>query len=191
MEPQLTISVPAFVAELVAQAGELDTDEARMRLAIALAGTNVERGGGPFGAVVCSGSRVVAAGVNRVLASGLSIAHAEIVAIMHAQHVLRGTTASEPLALFTSTEPCCQCFGAIVWSGIARLVCGAVTADAEAIGFDEGPKPDAWSAELARRGIEVKERVCQDEARAVLAEYARRGGPIYGLRHPTVTKPPA
>ena len=190
MEPLLSIRIPAFVAELVARAGALDSDEARMQLAIALAQTNVEQGGGPFGAVVYSGSRVVAAGVNRVLDSGLSIAHAEIVALMHAQQLLRGTTHSVPLALFTSAEPCCQCFGAIVWSGIDRLVCGAVTADAEAIGFDEGPKPATWSDELVRRGIQVTEQVCRDEARAVLEDYARRGGPIYGLRHPTVPKQP-
>ena len=185
---QLSITIPAFIDELVAAAGPTDSDEARMRLAIALSLSNVERGGGPFGAVVFEGSRVVAAGVNRVLDAGFSIAHAEVVALMRAQKALGADKARTPgsLTLVTSTEPCCQCYGAVVWSGVDRLVCGANTDDAEAIGFDEGPKPKAWAEELEKRGIAVTQGVCRAEARAVLEEYARRGGPIYGLRHPTV-----
>jgi tRNA(Arg) A34 adenosine deaminase TadA len=116
-----------------------------------------------------------------VLDCGLSIAHAEIVALMRAQTEQPG----QPRAtwtLYASTEPCCQCFGALIWSGVTRLVCGAVTEDAEAVGFDEGPKPDAWPTTLEKRGIGVKLEVCRDEARQVLQEYQRRGGPIYGLR---------
>jgi tRNA(Arg) A34 adenosine deaminase TadA len=82
--------------------------------------------------------------------------------------------------LVTSTEPCCQCFGAIVWSGITKLVCGATTSDAEAIGFDEGPKPDRWDAVLEARGISVERAVCRAEAIAVLQKYAAQGHPIYG-----------
>jgi tRNA(Arg) A34 adenosine deaminase TadA len=188
---QLLITIPAFVDEVVAAAGPTDTDEGRMRLAIALSLSNVERGGGPFGAVVFDGSTVVAAGVNRVLAAGFSIAHAEIVALMRAQQVLAGDgerSASGSLTLVTSTEPCCQCYGAVVWSGVDRLVCGANTDDAEAIGFDEGPKPSAWAHELEKRGIAVTQGICRVEARNVLAEYARRGGEIYGLRRPTVRR---
>jgi tRNA(Arg) A34 adenosine deaminase TadA len=188
MDPQLVITIPAFVAEVIAAAGSVDTDEQRMQLAIALSRANVERGGGPFGAVVFGAQGVVAAGVNRVLDAGFSIAHAEIVALMHAQQALAGlATPPRPLTLVTSTEPCCQCFGAVVWSGIDRLVCGANTDDAEAIGFDEGPKPSSWAQELEKRGIGVTQGVCRAEARAVLEEYTRRGGTIYGLRHPTLT----
>lgn len=182
----ITIPVPSFIDELVAQAGPLADDLARVRLAIRLSHENVQRGGGPFGALVMAGSRVIAAGVNLVLASGLSIAHAEIVALMRAQQARPAEAAAEPLSLYTSTEPCCQCFGALVWSGVTRLVCAATTRDAEAIGFDEGPKPHAWTAELERRGIAVELGVCSAEACAVLDEYARRGGAIYGSRPPKV-----
>ena len=189
MAPQLTITIPDFVANVVDRAGICDNDDSRMQLAIQLAHANIEHGGGPFGAVVFSGTNVLAAGVNLVLDVGYSIAHAEIVALTHAQHRLRHIVNPGPLTLVTSTEPCCQCFGAVVWSGIERLVCGAISADAEAIGFDEGPKPSAWVAELQRRGIQVTERVCRDAARGVLEEYKRRGGTIYGLRHPSVPPP--
>lgn len=182
MSQLLSISIPSWLDEIVAaNSFAWSSDEARMRLAIRLSQENVERGGGPFGAAVFAGDELIAAGVNRVLDCGLSIAHAEIVALMRAQTERPG----QPRAawtLYSSTEPCCQCFGALIWSGVTRLVCGAATSDAEAVGFDEGPKPDAWPTTLEKRGIGVKLEVCRDEARAVLQEYQRRGGTIYGLR---------
>jgi tRNA(Arg) A34 adenosine deaminase TadA len=175
------LALPAWIDEIVARFDpKLESDEARMELAIALSRENVERAGGPFGAAVFAGDVLVAAGVNCVLSSGFSIAHAEIIALTSAQQV----AAMAPLALYASTEPCCQCFGAIVWSGVTRLVCGATTADAEAVGFDEGPKPDSWQAALELRGISVRCGVRSAEAKAVLEEYARRGGVIYGGQRP-------
>ena len=189
----VTITVPAWVEELAPAGSLIEDEEDRMGLAIRLAARNVAEGGGPFASVVFEGARLVAAGVNRVLESGLSIAHGEIVALLRAQnlaHELERAAAtppiSGPLTLVTSTEPCCQCFGAIVWSGVERLVCGATTSDAESIGFDEGPKPEFWPDVLEQRGITVELNVRRTEARAVLAEYQRRGGPIYGLRHPSI-----
>jgi tRNA(Arg) A34 adenosine deaminase TadA len=180
----LLISIPPFVDELVQRAGALREDADFIQLAIALSRENVDQGGAPFAAVVAAGGRVVA-GVNRVLSSGMSIAHAEIVTLMRAQQVFGLELSSEgPATLYTSTEPCCQCYGSVVWSGVTRLVCGANTADAEAIGFDEGPKPERWQRELERRGIAVTEGVCAADARAVLQRYIDRGGRIFGSSPP-------
>lgn len=177
----LVIRVPGWVDDVVGTfPGRFETDDARMALVIALARHNVERGGGPFGAAVFAGPELVAAAVNRVLDSGFSIAHAEILALMRAQQS-RGLSAASADAhsLVTSAEPCCQCFGAIFWSGVNRLCCGATTADAEEAGFDEGPKPEDWMRVLEDRGVSVTRLVRRDEAREVIAEYARRGGRIY------------
>ncbi|MEO1366955.1 MAG: nucleoside deaminase, partial [Acidobacteriota bacterium] len=126
--------------------------------------------------------RVIAPGVNLVVPAGASIAHAEVVALAIAQQVVgdydlgRG---ERDLHLFTSTEPCAQCFGAVPWSGVKRLVCGAATEDAEAIGFDEGPKPERWREALETRGIAVTCGVLRRDAADVLRAYADGGGPIY------------
>jgi len=179
---QLVVEIPAWVDETVESFGApLVSDEARMALTVRLSHENVLRGGGPFGGTVFAEDRLLAAGVNLVLGSGFSIAHAEIVALMRAQATLGEASLSPPpLTLFASTEPCCQCFGALVWAGVRRLVCGANTADAEAVGFDEGPKPAAWTRVLEQRGITVTEGVLRGDAQAVLADYAARGGRIYG-----------
>lgn len=182
-ENAVVLSVPVWIDEVVRGfRGALETDDERMALTIALSRHNIERGGGPFGATVFLGSELVAAGVNLVLGSGLTIAHAEIVAMMRAQRALLDSprTAGGRYTLIASTEPCCQCFGALVWSGIEHLTCGANTADAEAIGFDEGPKPPAWVDALQARGISVTQGVRREEARSVLGDYVRRGGTIYG-----------
>jgi tRNA(Arg) A34 adenosine deaminase TadA len=163
----------------------LESTESRMRFAIELARQNVERRtGGPFGAAVfeVASGRVVGVGVNLVEASNCSMAHAEMIAIALAQQTLGRYDLSAGGGVYelaTSTEPCAMCLGAIPWSGLKRVICGAHGEDAAAIGFDEGAKPADWVGELHKRGVEVVRDVLRDEARAVLQQYAQAGGLIY------------
>lgn len=163
--------------------------ESRMRFVIALASTNVARGtGGPFGAAVFerAGWRLVAIGVNLVESARCSHAHAEMVALANAQQAVGRFDLSaagfSPHELVTSCEPCAMCYGAIPWSGIRSVLCGARASDAEAIGFDEGAKPKNWVAEFKNRRITVVRDLCRKEAVAVLQEYKNGGGAIYGAR---------
>ena len=87
----LKIELPSWVAEFLDRGPQVfETDEERMRFAIALARENAERRtGGPFGAAVFDGrGRLVAPGVNIVVTSNFSILHAEMVAISLAQKKL-------------------------------------------------------------------------------------------------------
>ena len=182
---EIVVALPDWVSDRLDAAAVHATDEARMKVAIDLARENVARGGGPFGAVVFDAAtgKVVAPGVNLVVQRRCSVLHAEIVAIALAQARLGShTMAGSGFELFSSSEPCAQCLGAVCWSGVARLVCGAEARDAEAIGFDEGPRPVDWQAQVESRAIRVTRGLLGSDARAVLAEYARRGGPIYNAR---------
>jgi tRNA(Arg) A34 adenosine deaminase TadA len=76
-----------------------------------------------------------------------------------------------------------MCFGAVPWSGVRRLVCGARDEDARAIGFDEGPKLADWVTALNDRGITVLRDVLRDDAVAVLRDYIASGGIIYNAGH--------
>lgn len=177
---QLSLSLPDWLnpADPPAFASEAEA----MAYAVELSRRNVAEGGGPFAALVLDAQgSLVAAGVNRVVAQGNSVLHAEMVAIMLAQQKL-GThdlRRAGELTLVTSCAPCAMCLGAIPWSGLARVVCGARGEDAEAIGFDEGDKPEAWVEKLERRDIEVREDVAREEASAVLREYAAQDRVIY------------
>ena len=162
-----------------------DDIDARMGFAIELARLNIEHGtGGPFGAAIfeTDTGRLLAPGVNLVEPAHCSIAHAEMVAIALAQQTLGVFDLSangRTCELVTSTEPCAMCLGAVPWSGVRRVICGARGQDACAIGFDEGAKPVDWIGALAERGIEVTRDVQRDQARAVLQHYHTSGGLIY------------
>ena len=95
-------------------------DEAFMKLAIA----EVAKADRPFGAVIVSNGKVLATGRNLGATERDPTAHGEMVAIRnflgtHSPEELRGTT------LYTSGEPCVMCIGAILWSGIGRVVFAA------------------------------------------------------------------
>jgi tRNA(Arg) A34 adenosine deaminase TadA len=85
----------------------------------------------------------------------------------------------EEFTLAASTEPCMMCQGAVLWSGIGELLCGARDEDARAIGFEEGVKPSDWPEQFRERGIRVIRDVLRAEAADVLREYRERGGLIY------------
>jgi tRNA(Arg) A34 adenosine deaminase TadA len=182
----IVLRLPQWLGTFV-QEGDLalESTESRMRFAIELARQNVEhKTGGPFGAAVfeATSGRVVGVGVNLVEASNCSMAHAEMIAIALAQQAVGRYDLSAGGGIYelaTSVEPCAMCLGAIPWSGLQRVICGAHGEDAAAIGFDEGAKPTDWVGELRKRGIEVVGDVLREEARAVLQQYAHMGGLIY------------
>ena len=185
------IELPLWVGPFLENWQEpLATTSERMRLAIALSEENVrQKTGGPFGAVVVSEEtgELVSVGINLVTTAGFSVAHAEIVALTLAQSSVGEWNLSHagPLQLVTTCEPCAMCFGAVPWSGVKSLICGARKKDAEAAGFDEGDKPDHWVRSLQRRGIVVQCGVLRAEAAAVLARYTEDGGTIYNADQDT------
>jgi tRNA(Arg) A34 adenosine deaminase TadA len=191
-------ALPARVLlDLPAWAGTIDAgrrypgDADKVALAIDLSRRNIEAGsGGPFGAAVFGpDDLLVAVGVNRVLPQSCSVAHAETMAFMLAQQRsgrsrLNLDEASGihlgPFALATSSQPCCQCYGASFWAGIDRLLIGARSEDVMALTeFDEGPLPADWIGELERRGIAVVRDLHRDAACKVLREYGALGGSFY------------
>jgi tRNA(Arg) A34 adenosine deaminase TadA len=176
--------LPAWIEAELDLTRALRSDEDKMRLAIEVARRNIDRGGGPFGAAIVNGETgaVLSVGANWVVPQRSSLLHAEIAAIAFAQVALESySLASGAYELIASSEPCIQCLGATVWSGVRRLVCGAGVAAAEAIGFDEGPRRDDWVSQLETRGIGVRLGVLASEAEAVLAEYGKRGKPAYAV----------
>jgi tRNA(Arg) A34 adenosine deaminase TadA len=174
------------VGEVIAGREVFRTLDDRMRLAISLSSENVVRKtGGPFGAAIFErdSGRLVAVGVNSVTRHNNCTLHGEMVAFMMAQAQLGnfslGAPGMPPHELVTSCEPCAMCLGAILWSGVARVVCGAARQDATELKFEEGPVfPESYRY-LEERGIEIVHGVLRGEARAVLALYRAQGGEIY------------
>lgn len=107
-----------------------------MREAIALSVGSVERGGGPFGAVIVRDGHIVARGSNSVTLLNDPTAHAEVSAIRAACSSL-GTFDLAGAEIYTSCEPCPMCLGAIYWAGIGKIYYGNTKRDAAEIGFDD------------------------------------------------------
>ncbi len=197
LKSSVHLELPAWIPDFLAQQPmTFPTQESRMELVISLARLNCDQGtGGPFGAAVFSTTThtLIATGVNLVVPTNCSIAHAEIVALMLAQHRIGshdlGASGLPAHELVASCEPCAMCLGAICWSGVRQLLCGARGSDAEAIGFDEGPKPPDWLSALTKRGITVTTDIARPQATQVLHHYVKQGGPIYNGRQRSL-KPP-
>ena len=186
----IELQFPEWLSDFIGSHQQpIATSEARMELVIELSRLNVEHStGGPFGAAVfdMESHQLIAAGINLVVANHCSMAHAEMVAISTAQQQVDnfalGAAELPHMELVTSCEPCAMCFGALPWSGIRHLTCGARDEDARAIGFDEGPKHPDWQHELEKRGIGVTTDICRNQARAVFTYYAATDGLIYNAR---------
>lgn len=108
-----------------------------LRRAIQLSIEKMQAGhGGPFGAVVVKGGRVVGEGSNRVTSTNDPTAHAEIVAIRQACSRL-GTFRLAGCEIYSSCEPCPMCLAAIYWARLERLYYAADRHDAARVGFDD------------------------------------------------------
>ena len=187
---QIHLTLPAWVHDAVDSSRAYASDVDKVGLAVELSKHNIDaRTGGPFGAVVFGPEdRIIAIGVNRVVPHACSVAHAEMMAYMLAQGRTQRLRLNRdeddnvvgPITLATSSQPCCQCYGATVWAGIDRLLIGARAEDVMALTeFDEGPLPADWIGELNARGIEVVRDIQRDAACAVLRTYGEQDGQRY------------
>ncbi|WP_395640666.1 nucleoside deaminase [Pseudolysinimonas sp.] len=96
-------------------------DAGHLRHAIALAAQARAGGNHPFGSIVVAPDGRVVEGMNSVVTERDPTGHAETNVVRLAARALshdelRAST------LYTSTEPCAMCAGAIYWSGIGRVV---------------------------------------------------------------------
>jgi tRNA(Arg) A34 adenosine deaminase TadA len=98
-------------------------DLAFLRQAIDLARKARDDGRHPFGSLIVNerGETVVAARNNAVRPQGDPTQHAEMLACAQAARLLNEAELAR-CTLYTSTEPCAMCAGAIYWTGIGRVV---------------------------------------------------------------------
>jgi guanine deaminase len=107
-----------------------------LKQAIQMAVASVRRGGGPFGALVAKDGVVIASGANQVTSANDPTAHAEVVVIREACRIL-GSFQLSGCDLYSSSEPCPMCLGAIYWARPARVFFAATHQQASQAGFDD------------------------------------------------------
>jgi len=96
-------------------------DEQHLREAIAAAREARDAGNHPFGAVLVTAAGRTFRGLNTVVTDSDPTGHAETNLVrLAARELSRDELRSS--TLYTSTEPCAMCAGAIYWAGIGRMV---------------------------------------------------------------------
>src|SRR5215472_12203591 len=132
--------------------------------------------GGPFGAVVVRGDRIVGRGCNQVTSTNDPTAHAEIVAIRDACRRLR-TFQLEDCQLYTSCEPCPMCLSAIYWARLSRVYYGNTRKDAANIAFDDDFIYREVALPIRKRKIAMKQ-LLRDEALQAFVEWEQKADKV-------------
>lgn len=139
------------------------SDEHFMKLAMGVCKRGIDAGQAPFGACIVRDGNVMAQAHNTVWLHTDITAHAEVCCIRQACAGL-GTIDLSSCTIYSTTEPCPMCFGAIHWARIDRIVYGASIADAEAFEFHELNISNEQMKQLGRSPVQVMGGVMRDEA---------------------------
>src|SRR6056297_1335235 len=129
-------------------------DKKFLMQAIEISVKNIDKGGGPFGALIVKGDRVISTSGNHVTRHNDPTAHAEIEAIRRACKEL-DTFSLEGCTLYSSCEPCPMCLGAIYWARLDKLVFAASKEDAKDAGFDDSFIYDELQAPMGEQKIQT------------------------------------
>jgi tRNA(Arg) A34 adenosine deaminase TadA len=103
-------------------------DEIFIEKTYQLAQSALAKGNHPFGALLVVDGKIVLTAENSVITENDVTRHAELNLVSKASRALDPATLGRSI-LYTSTEPCAMCTGAIFWVGILKIVygCSAVT----------------------------------------------------------------
>jgi tRNA(Arg) A34 adenosine deaminase TadA len=130
-------------------------DATQLERAIALARSARDRGDHPFGALLATADGAVIEAMNSVVTGADPTGHAETNLVRLAGGLplaeLAGST------LYTSTEPCAMCAGAIYWAGVGRMVFALSSDDLNAMVPEDSAIPPLRlsSREVFARGGRV------------------------------------
>jgi tRNA(Arg) A34 adenosine deaminase TadA len=132
--------------------------------------------GGPFGAVVVKGNKIIGRGCNEVTSMNDPTAHAEIVALRDACKRLK-TFHLTGCDLYTSCEPCPMCLSALYWAHIRTVFYANTRKDAAAIAFDDDFIYREVALPIRKRKLAMKQ-LLRDEALAAFVEWQQKNDKI-------------
>lgn len=144
-------------------------DERFMKEALALARIALEEGEFPVGCVLIHHGKVVATGARTGTAGRTAneTDHAEMMALR--QLNTTGFEATDPgeLSLYCTMEPCLMCFGAILLSGIGKLVYAYEDVMGGVTGYDLSALPPLYT----RRRPTITPKVLRKESLALFKAF--------------------
>ena len=138
-----------------------DKNKTFLQSAIKLAKQNIDKGGGPFGAIIVKNGEIIAQSVNSVTSDNDPTAHAEVNAIRLASKKL-GTFDLSGCEIYSSCEPCPMCLGAIYWARIDKLFFAGTKTDAEKAGFSDKFIYEEIELSIDERKLKTKNMLRED-----------------------------
>ncbi len=130
----------------------------------------------PYGAVIVKDNKIIGRSDADVLVSKTAFSHAELRAIEDAMKHLGGHLCAEGgkgVTIYSSCEPCAMCMGAILYTGIDRLVYGATLEDSHECVNEILAKSSDIAKACSNREIEIVPEFSRDEAVKVLRKWKK------------------
>lgn len=112
----------------------MDSHDAYLREAVALASANVAKGGRPYGALIVRDGEVLSRAVNTIHTTNDPTNHAEMVALREASRHL-GRPKLDGCVVYASGRPCPMCHAAMRLAGIETAYFAFTAEDAESAGL--------------------------------------------------------
>ncbi|NCF68881.1 MAG: nucleoside deaminase [Chloroflexi bacterium] len=140
--------------------------EGLMRVTFRLAAAARRKGNHPFGALLALDDSVLLTAENSVNSGKDVTQHAELNLVSQATRQL-DTAILQQATLYTSTEPCAMCAGAIFWAGIPKIVYGCAAETLGALAGGEFVIPSRHIFSFGTREVKVIGPVLAEEAAVV------------------------
>lgn len=128
----------------------------------------------PYGAVIVKDNEIIGRSDADVPVSKTGFSHAELRAIEDAMGHLGGHLCAEGgkgVTIYSSCEPCAMCMGAILYTGIDRLVYGATLEDSKECVNEILAKSNDIANACSNRKIEIIPEFRREEAVKVLKRW--------------------
>lgn len=125
----------------------------------------------PYGAVIVRNGEIIGRSDADVPVSKSGFSHAELRAIENAMEHLGGHLCAEGgkgCVIYSSCEPCAMCMGAILYTGIEKLVYAATLSDSKECVNEILAKSEDVASVCTNRKIEIVKELHRDKAIEVL-----------------------
>lgn len=133
----------------------------------------------PYGAIIVKNGDIIGRSDSNVPVSKTAYSHAELRAIEDAMDHLGGHLCAEggkDCVIYSSCEPCAMCMGAILYTGIEKLVYGATLEDSKECVNDILVKAQVVADNCKNRNIEIIKELHREKAVEVLRNFKLNEG---------------
>lgn len=131
----------------------------------------------PYGAIIVKDNQIIGRSDSNTVVSKSAFSHAELIAIEDAMTHLGGNLCAEggkDVTIYSSCEPCAMCMGAILYTGIERLVYGATLEDSKEAVNEILAKAKNIANACSNRNIEIVGELEREKANNVIKDWIKK-----------------